>query len=137
MSQKWKKIVKYLSDLYFQKLSSENLDYFIDFLGNLKEEEANDLIEQNGDEYILIKNDFYKATDNFKIKLLKLIKEKLPNIKNENRYIAKNLKVLGEIYQDIDNKKIKYTELILFNNSHNKNILIEKLNISILSYLNH
>ena len=129
MSQKWKKIVKYLSDLYFQKLSSENLDYFIDFLGNLKEEEANDLIEQNGDEYILIKNDFYKATDNFKIKLLKLIKEKLPNIKNENRYIAKNLKVLGEIYQDIDNKKIKYTELILFNNSHNKNILIEKLNI--------
>lgn len=130
--KKWKEIIKFLSGLYSQSISSKNLNNFIEFLVNLKEEDSNDLIENLNTKYIITKNEFYSTTDNLNIQLLILIKNKL-NIKNENQYIEKNISVIKEIYKEIDEQEIKYNDLLyFFGSSSEKNILIEKLNILLL-----
>ena len=121
--KKRKEIIKFLSDLYSKSLQKNSL----------KEEDSNDLIEHLDDKYIITKNEFYSSLDNLNIHLLNLIKKNL-NLKNGNQYIEKNIKVLQEIYKDIDEKEIKFMDLYSFCNigKDKKDILLEKLNILLL-----
>ena len=131
--KKRKEIIKFLSDLYSKSLQSKSLNEFIEFLKSLKEEDSNDLIEHLDDKYIITKNEFYSSLDNLNIHLLNLIKKNL-NLKNGNQYIEKNIKVLQQIYKDIDEKEIKFMDLNSFCNigKDKKDILLEKLNILLL-----
>ena len=135
--KKRKEIIKFLSDIYSKSLQSNNLNEFIEFLKNLKEEDSNDLIEHLNGKYIITKNEFYSSHDNLNVQLLNLIKKNL-NLKNDNQYIEKNIQVLQMIYKDIDEKEIKYSDLNNFC-SVQKDIMLEKLNILLLlkeNYIN-
>lgn len=61
------------------------------------------------------------------IKLLSLIKQKL-KLKEDNKYIKSNTKVLEKIYTNIENNEIKFEYLNNFCNDK-KETVMEKLNI--------
>ena len=118
-------IIEFISNLYTQTLKSSNLNEFIEFLSSLEEEDSNNLIEHLDDKYIIIKNEFYKVKDSLNIQLLNLLKQKI-KLENDNNYIKNNISVLEKIFEEIDEKKIKYQNLknLL---SFGKEVILKKL----------
>ena len=117
---------KFIKLHYYGALNSENLLEFINFLENLTEEDSNDFIQNIDNKYIIIESEFYSSERNLNIELFNMIKQKL-NIKDDNKYIKNNIKILGKIIKDIENKEIKFEHLKNFSNEEKKDIILEKL----------
>ena len=119
-------IKKYIILNYSGTLKSGNLNEFIEFLVNLKEEDAKDFIEKLDDKYLIIEKEFYSQGKSLNIQLLNLIKQNL-NLKEDTNFIKSNVKTLEKIANDIDNKEIKYEYLKNFIKDQ-KEVVMEKLN---------
>ena len=84
-------------------MKSGNLNEFIEFLVNLKEEDAKDFIEKFDNKYLIIEKEFYCQGKSLNIQLLNLIKQNL-NLKEDINFIKSNIKTLEKIAKDIDDK---------------------------------
>ena len=126
-NNKQENIINFISEIYLQTLKKDNLNEFVDFILSLTEEKSNNLIENFDDKYNIIEEEYYSIGESLNIKLLSLIKQKL-KLKEDNKYIKSNTKVLEKIYTNIENKEIKFEYLNNFCNDK-KETVMEKLNI--------
>jgi len=121
------KIYKFISEEYLYSIKLQNLNNFIEFLQSLNEEDYNNMIENLDEKYIIVESEFYSPGENLNIQLLNLLYKKF-KLKEENKYIKKNIKVLYKIFKDIDEKEIKYEYLDSLLRDQ-KSLVLEKLNI--------
>ena len=120
-------IKEYIKNLYYPgSLESQKLEEFIDFLKNLKENEMKDLIKNIDKKYYIIKDDFYSSDKNLNIQLFYLIKKDL-TLKEESKYIKNNNEILQKIFEEIDDKKLKYEQLKNFYKK--QEVLLDKLKV--------
>ena len=126
---KYIKLQKFIMDEYLGELNLDNIDIFIEFLQYLNDEDFNNFIENLNDDYIIKKQQFFSSKEELSITLLRKIKENSKSkLKNENKYIIKNLEILNQIFQYIEEQEIKYDDLKTLLNDKKEKVL-EKFSV--------
>ena len=120
------KLKEYIKKLYYPgSLRAKKLNEFIDFLKNLAGNDLGKLIKTIDKKYFISENDFYSSGKSLNIGLFNLIKKNL-TLSEDNDYMKNNNNVLEKIFEEIDDKKLKYEQLKNFSKEQ-KDIILEKL----------
>ena len=126
------KIIEYIKSVYPQAMILEDLNVFIDYLINFREEERKNIIDNIDNQFYITEKDFYSCGENQNIKLFKSLKE-ICNLNKNNKFFSYNIKVL-KIFDNFEPGALRYEYLKNFN-SDKVEIVMEKLDL--LTYINN
>ena len=126
---KYEELNSFITKYYLNKIS-DKLNYFIEFLQNLNEEDLNNTIEQIDKNYIIKEEDFFSKEEKLKIKLLYLIFQKKLKFNENNKFIKANIVVLEKIWKNIEDKEITFGNLDnLLELDNKRELVLEKLTL--------
>ena len=126
-------IIEHIKEVYPQALILKDLNEFILYLMNFKEEERENIIDNIDNQFYITEKDFYSCGESQNIKLFKSITE-IFNLNKNNKFFSYNIKVLKKIFDDFDTRALRYEYLKNLNNDKAE-IVMEKLNL--LTYINN
>ncbi len=87
------------------------MDYFINFINKLENDDYKDRIDLINNKYKISEGDFYKTSENINIILIRKLKDK-GLIKEENNYYNNFIQILEMLYKN--RRKFKLNKLNLY-----------------------
>ena len=130
--EKHKNIINKIKEEYIKNLNLSNLDKFMIFIEKLNYDDHKDIDDIIYNKFKINENDFYKATKeniNF-ILLCKLNSKNL--LKEEDKYYDDSIKKLENLFEEIDNKKIKINQFKSLFDCNEESFIKEKFNLFLL-----
>jgi hypothetical protein len=126
---KYKNIIEQIKDYYIKQLKPENLDYFINFIVKLENDDCKDMMDLINNKYKISEIDFNKTFENINIILICKLNDK-GLIKEENNYYNNSIH-LEELYKGIEEKKIQIKQIKSLFDCNKENVK-EKFKLFIL-----
>ena len=136
--EKHKNMKEYIKDYYINGLNLENLDEFIIFIESLEYDDNIDVMDRINNKYQITPEDFYATKEtkskNKDIKIVLLYKLNNRNliIKENNKYFDNSSAILKDIYEEIENKKIKISQLKSLFDCKEEDYIKDKLGLFIM-----